>query len=61
MDNGKATALISEIIYKESLAAAIEALVWTHADNCVALDNGEDPRKVDMVDQLRRMKKDLAF
>ncbi|MGI9569508.1 MAG: hypothetical protein ACR2PH_07185 [Desulfobulbia bacterium] len=37
-----------------------EAIGWMHADNCIALDNGFDPRLVDVPDILRRAKRDLS-
>jgi hypothetical protein len=44
--------------YCEGIRA--EAIGWTHADNCVDLDNGLDPRKKDCPDMLRRANIDLS-
>ena len=43
--------------YCEGIRA--EAIGWTHADNCVDLDKGLDPRKKDCSDMLRRANIDL--
>ena len=37
-----------------------EALGWCHADACVSLDNGNDPRLTEVPSMLERAKKDLA-
>lgn len=37
-----------------------EAIGWTHADACVCLDEGGDPRHINIPDQLERAKRDLA-
>ena len=36
-----------------------EAVGWTHADNCVCLDRGKDPRLKNVPDMLYRAQKDL--
>ena len=36
-----------------------EAIGWTHADACVALDKGKDPRLTNVPSILERAKKDL--
>ncbi len=36
-----------------------QAIGWTHADACVTLDNGNDPRTVNVPDILKRANKDL--
>ena len=40
--------------------ARTEALGWMHADCCVTLDNGDDPRRMDMADMLNRANRDLS-
>jgi len=37
-----------------------EAIGWTHADACVALDNGDDPRLQNVPEMLARAQTDLA-
>jgi len=37
-----------------------EAIGWTHADMCVALDKGEDPRLKECPEMLERAQKDLS-
>jgi len=37
-----------------------EAIGWMHADACVTLDRGDDPRTVEVPDILERAKADLA-
>ena len=37
-----------------------EAMGWTHADDCVDLDNNKDPRLKNVPDMLCRAQKDLA-
>lgn len=37
-----------------------EAIGWTHADACTALDKGDDPRLVEVPDMLARSRVDLA-
>ena len=41
------------------MAARIEAIGWTHADACCALDKGKDPRKQEIPEQLERALVDL--
>lgn len=36
-----------------------EAIGWTHADNCIDLDKGKDPRKKIMPEMLERANTDL--
>lgn len=36
-----------------------EAIGWTHADACTALDKGEDPRTQNVPEMLVRAQKDL--
>lgn len=43
--------------YIESIRA--EAIGWTHADACLTLDKGGDPRLNDIPEMLERAKKDL--
>jgi hypothetical protein len=38
----------------------MEALGWMHAECCIILDNGGDPRTVDIPDILSRAFKDLS-
>lgn len=38
----------------------IEAIGWMHADACVTLDRGNDPRTVEVPEILERAKKDLG-
>ena len=44
--------------YIEGIRA--EAIGWTHADNCVALDHNKDPRLKNVPDMLFRAQKDLS-
>ena len=44
--------------YIESVRA--EAIGWTHADNCIDLDRGDDPRMKNIPDIFDRAKEDLA-
>lgn len=44
--------------YIESVRA--EAIGWTHANACVTLDKGEDPRLQEVPNILERAKKDLG-
>jgi len=44
--------------YIESVRA--EAIGWCHADCCVALDRGEDPRTVNVPSVYDRAQKDLS-
>lgn len=37
----------------------IEAIGWTHADTCTALDRNDDPRVQEIPELLERAKKDL--
>lgn len=38
--------------------ATFVAIGWAYADCCATLDNGEDPRKTDMADVIKRAQKD---
>jgi len=38
----------------------VEAIGWTHADDCVDLDRGNDPRKKNIPEMLSRAIKDLT-
>lgn len=38
----------------------IEAIGWTHADDCVDLDKGNDPREKELPEMLNRANRDLA-
>jgi len=38
----------------------VEAIGWMHADACVTLDKGKDPRTTNVPDILERATKDLA-
>ena len=40
--------------------ARIEGVGWAQADACAALDRGEDPRKLDCADILKRAQEDLG-
>ena len=44
--------------YVEQIRA--EAIGWTHADACVTLDNGDDPRLTEVPEMLNRALIDLA-
>ena len=37
----------------------MEVLGWSHADDCIALDNGEDPRLMPVPEKIARMWDDL--
>ena len=37
-----------------------EAIGWSHADSCVDLDKGDDPRIKNIPDMLERAKRDLG-
>lgn len=39
----------------------IEAIGWTHADDCVDLDNDRDPRQKEVPEMLDRATKDLKL
>lgn len=41
--------------------AALEAIGWMHAEACVSSDNGEDIRKIDIPDVIKRAIKDLGL
>ncbi len=38
----------------------VEAIGWTHAASCVALDRGDDPRNIDVPVMLSQAQKDLG-
>ena len=38
-----------------------EVLGWMHAECCVLLDNGEDPRREDISEMIDRFKKDFGI
>ena len=69
-DRSKICRIISEMLDNPTKAYdALETLVndermiaigWTHADDCVDLDKGLDPRKKDIGKMLKRAEKDLA-
>ena len=40
--------------------ARVEAIGWSHADACVDLDKGKDPRKKDVAEMLNRAEVDLS-
>ena len=52
------TAYLALEDYIEGMRA--EAFGWCHADACVTLDNGGDPRLSEIPDLLKRARKDLA-
>ena len=37
----------------------MEAIGWAHADACVTLDNGGDPRLTEVPDMIQRAREDL--
>lgn len=39
----------------------LEAIGWTHAECCIALDKGDDPRTIEIPKILEHAKKDLDF
>ena len=43
--------------YIESVRA--EAIGWTHADACITLDKGDDPRLIEVPEILSRARRDL--
>lgn len=38
----------------------MQAIGWAHADSCITLDDGGDPRSMAVPDMLERAKKDLG-
>ena len=49
------------ITLRESRENVIQAIGWTHAEMCIALDKDEDPREIEMPEILERAKFDLKL
>jgi hypothetical protein len=53
---GKAYNALEALVH----GARCEGIGWAHADACASLDAGEDPRKTDCAEQLKRAEHDLV-
>lgn len=52
---------IADVIDSEKLKARYEAIGWCHAFCCAALDDGEDPRKIDCAEIMEKAKAQLSY
>ena len=60
-DNGTKRELLKVTAYREAEIdeKTVQAIGWTHADDCVDLDEGRDPRQKEVPAMFERAKIDL--
>jgi len=52
---------LKALVREREKAAVFQGIGWAHTDCCIALDDGEDPRTMDIAAQLDRACRDLEL